>query len=325
MTNTPSYSGIPMIEIDGAKVRSIRESKGLTQLYLATAVGVTTDTISRWENKRYPTIKRENALKLAEALEAPLDDILEDKQESEEKKEPVLVREEIPPPPAGPAAEDQPPEKIPAKKFPSLFFILSIVTLFGIASLLWLNTKNHQPLSVSAIRVLPPHTPPGTPFPVAIHVATESTESLSLILKETLPYGCVPIAGSPPFTTLDRKTNELKWIRKSNSKKISFFYMARFTPPDNVNTDLVFDGSVTMKKGFASTSALRGDHIIQVSYYHWADNNSDGFIDDEEILTVYDRFSAVEDLDIDISRIEDMWAGNGYQWDAEKVDFVIKP
>ena len=66
-----------MVKIDGSKVRSLRESKGLTQLYIATVVEVTTDTISRWENKRYPSIKEENALKLAEALEVTLDDILE--------------------------------------------------------------------------------------------------------------------------------------------------------------------------------------------------------------------------------------------------------
>ena len=46
--------------------KEIREKKGLTQLYIATAVGVTTDTISRWENRRYPSIKTENGEKLAE-------------------------------------------------------------------------------------------------------------------------------------------------------------------------------------------------------------------------------------------------------------------
>ena len=67
------YPGGPvMVKIDGSKVRQIREQKGLTQLYIATAVDVTTDTVSRWENKRYPSIKKENGLRLAEALEVPL-------------------------------------------------------------------------------------------------------------------------------------------------------------------------------------------------------------------------------------------------------------
>ena len=62
--------------LDSAEVKRIREELQLTQLYVSKVVGVTTDTISRWENNRYPTIRRENALKLAEALDVPLTDIL---------------------------------------------------------------------------------------------------------------------------------------------------------------------------------------------------------------------------------------------------------
>ncbi len=66
-----------MVKIDGAKVKLLREKQGLTQLYIATAVQVTTDTISRWENKRYPSIKKENGLNLAEALGVDLEYLLE--------------------------------------------------------------------------------------------------------------------------------------------------------------------------------------------------------------------------------------------------------
>src|SRR6056297_3659596 len=64
------------VAVDATALRRIREEKRLTQLYVSKVVGVTTDTISRWENNRYPTIRRENALKLAEALEVPLDALL---------------------------------------------------------------------------------------------------------------------------------------------------------------------------------------------------------------------------------------------------------
>ena len=67
----------PTVCLDGAAVRRVREEKKLTQLYVAKVVGVTTDTISRWENNRYPSIKRENALRLAEALEVPVEEILQ--------------------------------------------------------------------------------------------------------------------------------------------------------------------------------------------------------------------------------------------------------
>ena len=62
--------------LDGSAAKQIREEKNLTQLYVSKVVGVTTDTISRWENNRYPTIKRDNALKLAEALEVEVEEIL---------------------------------------------------------------------------------------------------------------------------------------------------------------------------------------------------------------------------------------------------------
>ena len=55
--------------LDGGEVKRQRELHGLTQLYVSKVVGVTTDTISRWENNRYPTIRRENAINLADALE----------------------------------------------------------------------------------------------------------------------------------------------------------------------------------------------------------------------------------------------------------------
>lgn len=61
--------------IDGGKIKAIRESKKLTQLYIATCLGVTVDTVSRWKNGRSPNIKLENAEKLAEVLEIPLTEI----------------------------------------------------------------------------------------------------------------------------------------------------------------------------------------------------------------------------------------------------------
>ena len=81
MTSNSYSDPNTMAKIDGAKVRRLREEKGLTQLYLATFVGVTTDTVSRWENRRYQTVKQANALKLAEALEVTIEDILDQEEE----------------------------------------------------------------------------------------------------------------------------------------------------------------------------------------------------------------------------------------------------
>src|SRR4051794_38221369 len=91
---------VPGVAIDGARIRTIREAKRLTQLYVASVVGVTTDTISRWENNRYPSIRRDNAEKLAGALEVTLDEIV--------RKEDPEVAPTLPPPAA---------ERRPASRF----------------------------------------------------------------------------------------------------------------------------------------------------------------------------------------------------------------
>jgi len=70
MENVPEKtekSTPPGVAIDGTKAKNIREAKKFTQLYVANVVGVTTDTISRWENNRYPSIRRDNAEKLVAA------------------------------------------------------------------------------------------------------------------------------------------------------------------------------------------------------------------------------------------------------------------
>src|ERR1700674_4404655 len=87
-------SALPVVAVDGVKIKSIRETKKLTQLYVASVVGVTTDTISRWENNRYPTIRRDNAEKLATALEVGLAEIL---------RQEVAVAVEVAAPPGEPA------------------------------------------------------------------------------------------------------------------------------------------------------------------------------------------------------------------------------
>ncbi|WPD21378.1 MAG: helix-turn-helix transcriptional regulator [Candidatus Electrothrix scaldis] len=63
------FSPQATVAIDGTKIKYIRESKGLTQEYLATVVGVAIRTVSCWENNRSPNIKRENAESVAKALE----------------------------------------------------------------------------------------------------------------------------------------------------------------------------------------------------------------------------------------------------------------
>jgi len=111
----------PMVLIDGAKVKEFREKQGLTQLYMATAVGVTTETISRWENRRYPSIKGDNAEKLAEALGVTVADILENRSE-----ETTPVAPEDPSPSSSPV---KPPLSPKLKRHLSVILLVALVVV----------------------------------------------------------------------------------------------------------------------------------------------------------------------------------------------------
>jgi len=299
-----------MARIDGDKVRSLREAKGLTQLYIATVVGVTTDTISRWENKRYPSIKEENARKLAEALEVSVDDILE-------KEEEPLQVEEIPTEPT------TPPKKQKTNR-PLIWLLLALVLLLPF---IWNHfNKRPAPVTISATRILPHQTPAGQPFPVIIKVETKLESPSSLILREVLPSGCEPIASAPPFTGIDRKTGHLKWIVRSAGKVTTFVYLAKLDGADNETGEtLNFTGSITLRGKDSPETPIGGLQSLPVANYYWADANRDNRIEDEEILAAYDTFSALDNVNYDWQELDDIWSGEGYYWDSVARKFIIRP
>ena len=122
-------AGPAMVKIDGSRIRAIREEKGLTQLYVATAVEVTTDTVSRWENKRYPTIKKENGLKLAEALEVELSEILDSTETSPPLADEGITAADPAEPPSPTAAEIKGLESLAWYRKPGHLSILIIIFL----------------------------------------------------------------------------------------------------------------------------------------------------------------------------------------------------
>lgn len=306
-----------MTNIDGGKVRRLRETKGLTQLYVATVVGVTTDTISRWENRRYPSIKQENAVKLAEALEVRLSEILEEQDQA-----PSAEAE------TGPDRRHEAQERRrPGRKSTVLRFLLAVlVAITAIVSTIawWFYTKQ-QAFSISASRVLPPHAPPGKIFPIIIHVEVEGIESFSLILKENLPEGLVPVKSYPPFTNIDVKNGTLKWIKRKGGEKATFAYVAKTPLRGREGEQYRFRGTVTLRNAGGSTTAILGSDVITCSNFHWADTNKDGKINDEEILTAYDKFSALDELGFDWDQIDDIWSNQGYFWDATNREYIVIP
>ena len=184
MTEITYTSPIAMVKIDGAKVRQFREQKGLTQLYLATAVQVTTDTISRWENKRYPAIKKENALKLAEALEVTLDAIcLPDTAESESASpavNPVVAENALQPTDNEPATVSG--ATTGRKIWPIVLLSTTLLTILLAFMLSWQASQTENSAEISAERILPARCTPGQPFPVVLHLKTSANGNQAVIV-----------------------------------------------------------------------------------------------------------------------------------------------
>ncbi|MDH3327939.1 MAG: helix-turn-helix domain-containing protein [Desulfobulbaceae bacterium] len=305
----PLPGGVPIVRINGGQIKKIREEKGLTQLYLSEVVGVTTDTISRWENRRYPSIKLENARKLAQALEIELDEILEGKESAPpEQNHDLHVRKKKTVPPGF------------RIKLSAAIVLALIIT--GFAYWYFFPPEKTSPI-VSALRILPPHVPPGQVFPVLIRVQNPAGASIALILKESIPPGTDVETGVPSFTTFDPKNNELKWISRTENKQAVFAYIARAPGEVQDDSQLLFHGSVTLKKATHKPEKILGNSAISISSHHWADTNKDGMIDDEEILAVYDLYSEIQGLRFNRDLIDDIWAGSSYRWDAKTGKYKV--
>ncbi len=299
-----------MVKIDGTKVKFLREQKGLTQLYVATVVQVTTDTISRWENKRYPTIKKENALRLAEALEVELNEILEEFQDEEPaQNQPVT---------------EPPPSTDKTRSFSKIWPLLLLSATIGvlIAAITWFFIMHGQPLKISAKRMLPERCTADTPFPVSIEVIGPPEAVVAIILKENLPEHVVVKNTDPPLAPSGQKNNTLKWLHKAEGRTL-FTYIATLSKPLNIND--VFIGSAAASNDSENPVTIEGNNTIELSLHHWADSDGDNVINDKEILTVYDQYGDLEKLGIDIDLIEEIWLGSGYRWDPEKKVYEILP
>lgn len=302
-----------MIRIDGAKIRRLRESKKLTQLYLSTVVGVTTDTISRWENKHYQSIKLENAQKLAEALEVNFEEIL---------------KQEEPAKPESSQQEDTPSQEKKLPPAPSknkLTGVLTAIFLVCIAAFVLYQRYAAAPHStISASRVLPPHVAPGQVFPVLIRIDSPQNVPVSLIIKELIPKGTMSTRGLPQITSIDRKQNSLKWIQRLDTDQAVYAYLCRVPVNFTKERSLVFEGTVTLKQNVKDRQTIEGNSSLHIAPYHWADSNRDYMIDDEEILAVYDTYSDIEELQFNRELIDSIWASSGYAWDSGKEHFVTK-
>ena len=297
-----SRGRVPMVKIDGRKIRDLRESKGLTQLYIATAVEVTTDTISRWENRRYPSVKRENALKLAETLEVDINEIIDVGKSAEAE---------------GPMPKVRP---LATKRWrrwglAGVGVILAITVWRLVISLL-----GNQ---VAAVRIMPAHSAPGQPFPVLLKIVNKGRQPSSFILREHIPTEAMVVqAHSSSAVTVDPKTGSLKCLGKIKQTEKTLGYVLT---NKRKTSSLVVNGTITSRTLAGRSQEVKGDKKVVLLPFHWADKNMDNKIDDQEILAVYDEYSEIKGLKIDMDLIEDIWFGSSYHWNPKTRKFVITP
>ena len=285
----------PTVCLNGTAVRNIREEKKLTQLYVAKVVGVTTDTISRWENNRYPSIKRENAQRLAEALEVPVEALLQEVCEEE------------------PASEEIPLRRRPLRLHITIF--LTITLLVG--GYLLLQRQKLPPIHIEAKRTLFPYAAPGTVIPIEVRLGSD-TDTGGFILKEHFPPGWKLIEASPPASSLDNEAGTARWIIKPGDKRRLVAYLVRVAPTAVMGIGGDFSGEVIAQaSGRQRPVTVAGPSEVRVAPFHWADRNGDGVIDDGEVLQAYDTIEEMKGVHLDWDTIESIWDAGGYRLDGK--------
>ncbi|MCW9048873.1 MAG: helix-turn-helix domain-containing protein [Deltaproteobacteria bacterium] len=293
------------VAIDGLSVRKIREEKRLTQLYVAKVVGVTTDTVSRWENNRYPTIRRDNALKLAESLEVELEEIL--------KKESSLD-----------VSLDDISSGTTVKK--NLVYLLVLGTVVLAVSLFLLQQYSSPAVPVlQARRIVPEYAAPGSRILIQVQIVSEKPLK-GMILKEKFPAGWRLIESEPVASSVETRAAGARWIFRSPAQAFNVYYLLEVALENPADTELKIVGEVIANPdGQHSAVALETTGRLQVKPLHWADSNGNRIIDDLEILAVSEITEKSGDLNLEWDLIEQLWEAGGYQWQPEKKTFLPFP
>jgi len=293
----------PSAAIDGGRIRAVREAKKLTQLYVANVVGVTTDTISRWENNRYPTIRRDNAEKLADALEVELGEIL--RQEDMPADQPAAA-------PAPPA----PPPRRWNLLLLALVPVLTLAVFFG---------SRFRVAAPQAVRWAPHFAAPGEIVPIQIKITRTAADSSGFIVKEQLPAGWRLVSALPGNAAVDPAGSTVKWLVPGGQSSVTVSYTVQLPPDQPQGKAAALKGEIVVHSADANrTETVAGSTGIQVGAYHWADSNGDGRIDDDEIMPAYYLCEDMKGIGLDWKTIEAIWSGKGYRWEARTGFSVLK-
>ena len=288
--------------LNGSAVKRIREEKKLTQLYVSKVVGVTTDTISRWENNRYPTIKRENAYGLAEALEVEVHEILIENPDDE--------RSEVP--------------RASLHKQPLSWLIGGglVILAVGLAYFFYPDKDATRSLSYSITRKLPNYAAPGSQVPVRLTLSSPVPQG-GFILREYFPKGWKLVQSSPPASSLDNVNGVVRWIIKAGDPRERVVYMLQVDPGAKRSDAATFKGEMIVSGGDGQrTVPVDGASAIALAPVLWADSNGDFVIDDAEMLQASYTVDEMNGVYIDWGKLEQFWDAGKYLWDENKKDFL---
>jgi transcriptional regulator with XRE-family HTH domain len=297
------YEKYSTVCLDSSEVKRIREDLKLTQLYVSKVVGVTTDTISRWENNRYPTIRRENALKLAEALDTPLADILQK-----------------------PAEEIAPPANTGSNRWlPVWIGILSLTLLVLVVCYFYYGRSPIPPAAVTAERLLPGFACPGSVIPVQVAM-TPRTDNSGVIIREYFPKGWKIIEASPPASSLDNVNGVARWIVKAGDDSDRIVYLVKVDPQAKLGSEAGFQGEiVASRQGTQFAVPVLGKSKVAVAPLHWADIDGNGRIDDGEMLEASFTIEDMAGVHIDWNDLEKLWSAGSYTWNNKQAKFQPSP
>lgn len=272
----------------------------LTQLYVSNVVGVTTDTISRWENNRYPTIRRENALKLAEALEVSLAEIL-----------------------LQPVDESSISDAASPKMSPLAWMVVSLLLLVLVTiSYSLLTREPPPPATVTAERILPEYAGPGSVIPVQVSL-THRADNSGIILREYFPKGWKIVQANPPTSSLDNINGVARWIIKAGDNRDRVVYLVEVDPLARQAVESNFQGElVSSRKGNQSAVPVQGKSSLIVAPIHWADADGDQRINDGEMLEASFTIEDMAGVHFDWNALEQIWSAGSYSWSAEQKKFL---
>jgi len=293
----------PTLQIDGDKIKRLREEHGVTQVYIAEVTGVSVDTVSRWENNRSPGVKRENAEALAAALEVEVSDILRDD---------VVCAD---------APEDEFDSPQPRKNKTLLAAIFAAVALI-VSAAVW-KLSSPLPLEIEPTRKLPAYTPPGTEIPVVIEVNVVSGKGRRIVLRETIPQGWKFIGSVAAPDQGPTNSGLIKWILDLDSGTRKIAYLVKSPSKAKEGTSFQFTGDVVVGGKDGAEVKIKGESRIDIEFVHWADIDADFQISDSEVLEALERLDAARGLELDPSAPRDLWGTDGYYWDD--VEKTFKP